>query len=124
METKPFILAIEDDEFYIKELHMELDGRADFKSFTSPSNFELQVTPEDIDKANLILVDYDYKTGTAVKSKLAEYIRQELDYKGKLVLCSLLSNFKQDNRKIRKDYDVVIHKKELSWEKLDQILNQ
>ena len=91
-------------------------------SFLGPNEFEQRITPEDIKRASLILVDYDYGSGTAIKSQLAEYIRNELNFSGKLVLCSLHEFFMKDEQKIRQDYDAVSHKRDLNWEKLAKLL--
>jgi hypothetical protein len=122
--SKPLILAIDDDQFYLDEIRMEIEDHADYKLFLGPNDFEQRITPEDIKAASLVLVDYDYGSGTAVKSQLAEYIRQELNFKGKLVLCSLHEFFMKDEKRVRQDYDTVLHKRDLSWEKLKGILEQ
>lgn len=123
MNKKPLILAIDDDPFYLNEIRLELEGHADCKLFQGPNEFEELVTKEDILRASLIVVDYDYGAGTAIKSGIAGFVRNNLGYKGKLVLCSLHEDFREDEKQVRKDYDVVMHKRDLSWERLEQCLN-
>ena len=118
MEKKPLILAIDDDQFYLNEIKMEVEGHADYILFQGPNNFEDNVSSTDVQNADLIIVDYDFGAGTAVKSGVAEYIRRDLGYNGKLMLCSLHEDFRENEAKIRKDYDVVIHKRDLNWSKI------
>ncbi len=122
MAKKPLIFAVDDDQFYLDEIRMEIEKQANYKLFLGPNDFEQHVNPSDIQEVDLILVDYDYGTGTAIKSQMAEYIRNDLKFKGKLVLCSLHEYFLKDEEKIRKDYDAVLHKRDLSWERLEGIL--
>lgn len=122
MGKKPQIFAIDDDQFYLDEIQMEIEPYADCRLFLGPNDFEQQVSPEDLKKVDLILVDYDYGTGTAVKSQIADYIRNDLLFEGKLVLCSLHEHFMKDEERIRKDYDAVLHKRDLCWERLERLL--
>lgn len=122
MARKPLILAIDDDQFYLDEIKMELEDHAACKVFRGPNEFEEDVTKDDIKNADLVIVDYDYGYGTAVRSQVAEYIRDYLNFRGKIVLCSLHECFNEDEEKIRQNYDVVIHKRDLSWEKMSQFL--
>lgn len=119
---KSLILAIDDDLFYLNEIRLELEGKADYKLFQGPNEFEEYVDAKDVERADAIIVDYDYGNGTAVKSDIAGFIRKDLGYKGKLVLCSLHEDFREDNERIRREYDVVLHKRDLSWERICEIV--
>ena len=122
MEKRPLILAIDDDPFYLNEIKMEIEEHADYIFFKGPNDFEQNAKEHDVKNADLILVDYDYGRGTAVKSGIADYIRKELGYRGKLVLCSLHEDFKENSAKVQKDYDLVMHKRDMSWRTISQSL--
>lgn len=122
MENKPLVLAIDDDTFYLEETRFEVAPHAEVKLFQGPNDFEENVSEADIDRASIIIVDYDYGSGTAVKSDVAGYLRHNLGYRGKLVLCSLLEHFGEYDMKVRKEYDFVLHKRDLCWKRLFELL--
>ena len=122
----PYILMIDDDEFFLNDAELELKGKARFKGFQGPNDFELEVTADDIKDADLILVDYEFRGGSATKCKLAQYIREELGYQGWLVLCSLHAdhNFGGLRDQLAREYDEIIHKRDLKWSNLRSILEK
>ena len=126
MDNKPYVLMIDDDKFFLNDTEIELQEKAFFKGFRGPNDFELEVQDKDISAADLIIVDYEFKGGTATKSKLAPYIRDELGYKGKMILCSLHADGEifGEVESIRRDYDAIIHKRDLCWETLRKFLPQ
>lgn len=112
----PFILAIDDDPEYLKDFSMALEGKANFKAFTGPCDFEYNVKKDDIEQANLIIVDYHFKIGTSIDCNIAAYIRKKLGFKGKILLCSSHSDFKRDNENVKREFDGVIHKGTFDWD--------
>ena len=125
MPAKPRILAIDDDRFYLNEMALELEGKANFKGFLGPNEFEDSVTDEDIESADVILVDYDFGRGNAVQSSLAGHIRKDLGFRGTLILWTLHESFSGDDRKlIDRDYEAVMNKKDFDWMKLSKYLNK
>lgn len=123
--SQPSVLAIDDDRFYLNEMALELEGKARYKGFLGPNDFEDEVNEEDIASADAILVDYDFGRGNAVQSSLAKHIRENLGFKGRVILWSLHDHFsKGDQAEIAKDYDAVMSKKGFNWEKLSRHLAQ
>lgn len=125
MQDKPYILAIDDDRFYLNEVELELQGKARYRGFLGPNAFEDDVTEEDINSADAILVDYDFGRGNAVQSTLASEIRNVFGYKGKLILWTVAPAFPDgDKEKIDRDYDLVIRKGDFCWDKLVEALSK
>ena len=120
---KPYIMMIDDDEFFLNDAEIELRGKATFKGFKGPNDFEREVKQEDITAADLIVVDYEFRGGSATKSKIAEYIREDLGYRGKMVLCSLHADndFFGERDNLARSYDAIIHKRDLTWGKLNEL---
>lgn len=112
----PFILAIDDDPEYLKDFSMALEGKANFKAFTGPCDFELNVNKDDIEQANLIIVDYHFNIGTSIDCDIAAYIRKQLGFKGKIILCSSCLDFKRDSENVKVAFDGIIPKETFNWE--------
>lgn len=115
---KPYILAIDNDQYFLNEIGYEIKDKAKYKSFLGPKEFADDVFPEDIQEANLILVDYNYPTGNAIKSKIVEYIKDILGFKGKVILFSHFNYFEENNQKVQDLFDGFILKGEFEWNKL------
>ncbi|MFK7827065.1 MAG: hypothetical protein AB8G05_23180 [Oligoflexales bacterium] len=122
MKKQPHILVIDDDQFYLDHAKFELKGHATYQLFQGPNDFEERVKKEDIDKADLVIVDYDFGTGTAIKSQISRFIRDDLGYAKELVLCSLHETFGDHEDRVKLDYDHVLQKKDLNWGKISSIL--
>lgn len=116
MKKKPHILVIDDDQFYLDHAKHELKDHATYQLFLGPNDFEERVRQEDIDNADLVIVDYDFGTGTAIKSGIARYMRHNLGYKKSIALCSLHENFGEEDSHIKSEYNYVLHKRDLNWD--------
>ena len=124
--TKPLLIAIDDEQFYLDEIEYALDGHdIEYMPFLGPSAFEEKATDDDLARANLIVVDYDFRTCTAVDRDLVGYIRERFpDFRGKMVLLSLLDDFFEDDDVVRKKFDAVLNKRDdLFWEKIQAYLH-
>ena len=74
--TKPLLIAIDDEQFYLDEIEYALDGHdIEYMPFLGPSAFEEKATDGDLARAHLIVVDYDFRTRTAV-DRDSRYIRR------------------------------------------------
>ena len=123
MKKKPHILVIDDDQFYLDHAKFELKDHATYQLFLGPNDFEERVKQEDIDNADLVIVDYDFGIGTAVKSQISRFIRDDLGYTKDLVLCTLHETFGEHEKKVKNDYDYILQKKDLSWVKISSIID-
>lgn len=124
-EAAPLIIAIDDDRFYLDELGYELqEQNVEYKTFLGPSAFEEEAKEADVSRAKLIIVDYDFRTCTAVDRDLVGYIRDTYPaFNGKIVLLSLLDDFLQDDELVRKRFDAVLNKRcELCWDSIQVFL--
>lgn len=125
MSAKPYIIAIDDDQFYLNEAELELAGKAQFRGFLGPNDFEELIDEQELAKADAILVDYEFAGGSAIQSGIADLIRNHLGYKGKVILWTLHPRFsEQDQKQIDVEYDAVIRKSEFSWQRLTSLLGE
>ena len=121
----PLLIAIDDQKFYLDEIAYELRGRdVDYRPFEGPSSFEELVATIDVNRAKLILVDYDFQTCTVMDCDLVGYIKEKYpDFTGKIVLLSLLDDFLSDNEAVNRNFDGIINKSDLTWDRIRQYLN-
>ena len=124
-KTTPVLIAIDDEQFYLEEIKMELLGHnVEYRPFVGPSAFEEDAREDDITRAKLILVDYDFRSCTALDRDLGGYIREKYPlFKGKIVLWSLLGEDLKNDAAIQRSFDAVLCKKNLSWDQLQMYMN-
>lgn len=122
---KPLLLAIDDQRFYLDEIAYEIEGKnIEYKAFEGPSSFEEEAKEEDVNRASLIFVDYDFQSCTAVDRDIVGYIKETFPrFKGKIVLLSLLDDFLEDNKTIQNKFDGILNKKDLSWDRIKAYLD-
>jgi hypothetical protein len=125
LKAKPLILAIDDEQFYLDEIKYEFANKnVDLITFLGPNVFEEQVKKTDIERSQLILVDYAFATVTAADRLIATHIRSSaFKFTGKIVLVSLLDDFGDDNEIIKKEYDGIIRKEDFCWEEIEKYLS-
>ena len=125
MNVKPVLIAIDDQKFYLDEIEFQVHGKnLDYRPFVGSSEFEEEVSDEDVKRAKLILVDYDFGRYTAVERNIAGYIRTKFpEFGGKIVLLSLLEDVVRDTPAVRNSFDAVINKKNLTWDSIAAYLN-
>lgn len=124
-ERAPLLIAVDDQRFYLDEIGFELEGKnIEYRSFEGPSAFEEEALENDINRAALILMDYDFGTTTVIQRDLVGYIRDTYpNFSGKIVLLSLIGDLVRDEEAIRKDFDGIINKKDLTWNQIEGYLN-
>lgn len=121
-KKRPKVVVIDNDSFYLTEFKAELSGKADVLTYEGPNEFEACALKSDIENANLIVIDFKYKFGNAIKSNITNYIRDYMGYKGKLILYSHMDDFGEYNSKVKEKFDAVMHKKDLSWVEVNKYL--
>lgn len=120
-EQKPLIMAIDDSSYYLRDLEHEFNGKnVEFIGFQGPTAFEMEAKTDDINRAKLIIVDYDFKSCTAEDRDIPTYIREMYpDFIGKIVLLTLLDDFLRGNKAIEEKFDAILSKRrDLTWEKI------
>lgn len=120
----PIIMAIDDQKFYLDEIGYELRGKdIEYLPFLGPSIFEEDVREIDFDRTKLILVDYDFCSCTVMDRDLVGYIRDRYsNFKGKIVLLSLLADEAKNDEAVCNDFDAIVNKRDLSWELINSYL--
>ena len=119
--SKPRVIAIDDDLFYLQDLELRLKNDYCLKSYVGPSEFFAQCDQETIVSAEFALVDFDYTHTNALQLKIAKHFKDH-GFKGKIILWSLLGDFPdEEKRRIQEDYDYFITKEEFSSSFLDEI---
>ncbi|MBI2603196.1 MAG: hypothetical protein HYW48_09075 [Deltaproteobacteria bacterium] len=114
------IIIVDDDPDYKDGLKEFLAREAEVVAYESPDDFAEHVKrQDDLRGVSLIVLDYCFDTFNALDKDLLGFIREDLQYKGKLVLWSLEDDIPQE---YRKRFDGVLPKKLLSLAEIDQCL--
>ena len=109
--TKPLLIAIDDEQFYLDEIEYALDGHdIEYMPFLGPSAFEEKATDGDLARAHLIVVDYDFRTRTAVDRDL-RYIRRGSRLQRQDGFIAASHDFFEDDDVVRK-FDAVLNKRD------------
>ena len=115
------IVLIEDDSFYVQEFKDEIKGKFNLTAFSSPSDF----VDKDIDLSDVqaIFLDFDFGHVSEEENMLAEYLREDKGFKGKIVLWSLLEEFDRETKQYLDSFcNEIWVKRDLSLEKIEALL--
>lgn len=119
------IIAIDDQAFYLDEIARKLKkDDVSVIGFEGPNFFEEEASSEEIEASDIILMDYDFGSSTAVDRDLPRWIRSNFRFNGHMILLSLLDNFDSDEKYISANFDGVISKERLCWENIEKIVNK
>ncbi len=114
------VFLIDDDDYWHSDAARKLKNvgyQGKLRCFYGAHDYFSETTEEERRKA-LIVVDFDLDSHDAVSEKIAERIRDDKSFSGKIVLCSLLNDFGMDNEIVQKSYNQIIRKNRLDWESL------
>ncbi|MBC61420.1 MAG: hypothetical protein CMP11_03105 [Zetaproteobacteria bacterium] len=115
------IVLIEDDSFYVQEFRDEIKGRFELIHFSSPSDFVDKDL--DLNDVEAVFLDFDFGHVSEKENMLAEYLRKEKAFKGKVVLWSLLEEFDRETKLYLDAFcDDIWVKRDLSLEKIKKLL--
>ena len=114
LDDEPFFLDLYKDLFAGKEINA--------RYYLSEAELEENETPQTLKSTDLVIFDYKLKGKTIVSLNLLEYVRNELGFKGTLLVCSTLEHFAFDQEYIDKFADGKLEKSDLSWEKIQHFL--
>lgn len=118
---KKKVIIVDDEKSYREGLQDFLLREADVKTFESPDEFaECFTKPEDLYDIYLIVLDFRFDTYNAFDKDLVTYIRDDLKYKGKVVLWSLEDEVP---REFYRRLNAVLPKKIFSLSEVEQCIN-
>lgn len=122
MEKKPNILIVDDDKFHMGRMKRSIGENATVTAMTPQELIDRneQTFFQDIDIA---LIDYDFKKFTSIDMELAQFLRK-MGCNSKILLCSLHKDFYGNIREVKKYYDGVLDKENLSWSILEPFLSK
>lgn len=114
--TRPLILVVDDEQFYLDEFALELEKSCRLELFKGPDDF-LECPKEVFSAANYIFIDYEFRIDDAITLELAQFARKQ-GFRGKLILWSLYEEFEPEvQSSIDKNYDYFLCKAGLGVEK-------
>ncbi len=118
-------MAIDDQSFYLDEFALVIRGQnVECRYFKGPHAFQRDAIEQDVNRAKLILVDYDFRKSTAIDGDMVGYIKRTFpSFNGKIVLLSLIHDFLEDTDAIKSVFDGVLKKKGLKWDHINAYLN-
>jgi hypothetical protein len=94
---KKKVIIVDDEPHYRDGLFEFLSGDAEVITFEDPDGFaEFFQAPNDLERVSLIILDYRFDQYNASDKDLVTYIRDDLRYKGNIVLWSLEDKVPQD----------------------------
>ena len=115
---KPKILIIDDEKYYRDSLCEFLLREADVEAFESPDAFaEIYTEPKSIKDIALIILDFRFDSYDASDKDIVTYLREDLKFRGKIVLWSLEDDVPSE---FSKHLDAVLPKKILSLAEIDE----
>ena len=116
-------IVLDDEQFFLniyKDIFSDKAIKARY--YQSEGEFEEKESEKSIASTDLIIFDYKLKGKTIVSLNLLEYVREELGFKGIILVCSTLDHFGYDQDNIHKFADGMLEKSELSWDKIQSFL--
>lgn len=122
MPKRKKVIIVDDDSRYRDPLKEFLIRDADVETFVDPDAFaEKNTMPRDLQDVYLIVLDYCFDSFNALDKDLVTYLREDLKYRGHLVLWSLEDKIPS---KFSKDFDAILPKKLLSLSEIEQCLEK
>jgi len=122
MPKRKKVIIVDDDSRYREPLKEFLIRDADVETFIDPDAFAEKMTaPKDLQDVYLIVLDYCFDSFNAFDKDLVTYLREDLKYKGHLVLWSLEDKIPS---KFSKNFDAILPKKLLSLSEIEQCLER
>jgi DNA-binding NarL/FixJ family response regulator len=114
------VVIVDDESHYREGLRDFLLREADVDTYESPDDFAEKFTrPSDLEEIYLIILDYRFDNYNAYDKDLVTYLREDLQYKGRVVLWSLEDEVP---REFSRHLNAVLPKKILSLAEIDQCL--
>lgn len=121
MIRKKNVIIVDDEDGYREGLRDFLMRETDVITFKNPDEFSGCITkPEDLHETYLIVLDFHFDTFSAFDKGLVTYIRDDLKYKGKIVLWSLEDEVPKE---FYKRLDGMLPKKVFSLSEVEKCLN-
>ncbi|MFK7823624.1 MAG: hypothetical protein AB8G05_05680 [Oligoflexales bacterium] len=115
-------IIIDDEQHYREGLQEFLSRYCDVETFKHPDEFAETInSPEDLKGVYLIVLDYRFDTFDADDKDIVSFIRQDLNYKGKLVLWSLQDRFSE---KFIEPIDAVLPKRLMTLPEIEQCIEE
>lgn len=122
MPKKKKVIIVDDEIRFLEPLRDFLIRDADVETFVNPDEFADKFTlPKDIQDIYLIVLDYCFDSFNALDKDFVSYLREDLKYKGHLVLWSLEDKIPS---KFSKNFDAILPKKLLSLSEIEQCLER
>ena len=116
------IIVIDDEKDYRDGMSEFLTRDGDVLSYSHPDEFaEAHQESDSLDGVYLIILDYCFDTFDASDKELVTYIREDLRYKGKLVLWSLEEDISYD---FKSQFDGILPKKLMTLPEIEQCIEQ
>ena len=115
------VIIVDDDLNYREGLRGFLSREADVVAYASPDEFAQNMkNPPDLQGVSLIVLDYAFDTFNARDKDLIGLIRDDLAYRGNMVLWSLEDNIPKE---YKQHFNAVLPKRIFSLAEIDQCLN-
>ena len=120
MSQKPHILVVDDDMFHMGQIKRDLGENAAVTALT-PQELMDKSEQSFFEGIDLALIDYDFKKFTSIDAGVSQFLRK-MGCTCSVLLCSLHKEFPGDLREVKKNYDDILDKEELSWPTLEPYL--
>ena len=116
------VVVIDDDNKYRQGLAEFLSREAEVLTFNYPDEFSLKINePEQLAGVCLVVLDYAFDTFSAFDKDVYSYLREELQYKGPIVLWTLEDKLPTN---YARKFDAVLPKKFFSLAEVETCLKR
>ncbi|MCB9229693.1 MAG: hypothetical protein H6618_08790 [Deltaproteobacteria bacterium] len=115
MSEKPTVIVIDDDEFHLGNIKIELAEFADVHGY-HPRDLDDIEDFEPFRQAEYALIDWHFKSHTAIDNRVVEFIRAN-GFRGKALICSL-HNIQSERKEIQETFDGILQKDGLTWDNI------
>ena len=119
------LLIIDNSQYYINELEHSLKKHnVQVRGVLADEFIDKIKHPSEAAEFDLVLVDYDLGDVTCIDLKIGEYLREELAYRGPIVLISLHEDFGPDATSISDHYNgTILRERKQYWNKIKKYLH-
>jgi len=117
---KKKIVLIEDDNFYINEFVAEVGEKFSVTAFKSPNDF-VDKNPN-VSDISAVFLDFDFGYFSEKDNQIAEFLRTHKNFKGKIIIWTLLEEFDEETRQYLDSFcDEIWTKRDLSLKNVERL---
>jgi len=112
------VACLDDDSFYLTMVKDMLNGEVASLKMFNHSEELAQLSESEVNAFHVIILDFDLGGKTIVDIGLPEFLRQKKNFRGSMILFSLLEEFGPDQPYIDQWFSCVLNKDKIDQQSL------